>query len=147
MTNKQFKKKVLAVLNKKLKAKGISAWDRGVCSTAYDKFEWMDDDQLTTMNKWRGQYGVPSAFLDGAGSVSNYVYSGCGLCYDTQICNLVCTEEQKKKYNNGNLPPDQSSWLEVYIKVVAQAIRLLCNIVQDITEEHYDECLDSSGMF
>lgn len=85
-----------------------SAWRRGVRSYAMDLLEDIPDYQDLTPENCRG------TLLNGAGSWQEWSYGGCGLVYDVDIAERLCTPSELHKKRGGELEPNlHESWLDV----------------------------------
>lgn len=85
-----------------------SAWRRGVRSYAMDLLEDIPDYQDLTPENCRG------TLLNGAGSWQEWSYGGCGLVYDVDIAERLCTPSELRKRRGGELEPSShESWLDV----------------------------------
>ena len=101
-----------------------SAWRRGVRSYAMDLLEDIPDYQDLTPENCRG------TLLNGAGSWQEWSYGGCGLVYDVDIAERLCTPSELRKKRGGELEPNlHESWLDVEARAVSQAAAAIKVIV------------------
>ena len=63
--------------------------------------------------------------LNGAQNWEQYSYGGCAEVYDGDICERLCTESQKKKTRDGELPLMGEDWLTVQARALWQAARIV----------------------
>ena len=63
--------------------------------------------------------------LNGAQNWEQYSYGGCAEVYDGDICERLCTESQKKKTRDGELPLMGEDWLTVQARALRQAARIV----------------------
>lgn len=101
-----------------------SAWRRGVRSYAMDLLEGIPDYQDLTPENCRG------TLLNGAESWQEWSYGGCGLVYDVDIAERLCTPSELRKKRGGELEPSlRESWLDVEARAVGQAAAAIKVIV------------------
>lgn len=101
-----------------------SAWRRGVKQYAMDLIENLPDFQDLTPENCRG------ILLNGAVSWKEWAYGGCGLVYDTDIAERLCTPSELRKKRGGELEPSShESWLDVEARAVGQAASAIKVIV------------------
>lgn len=101
-----------------------SAWRRGVRQYAMDLIENLPDFQDLTPENCRG------ILLNGAVSWKEWAYGGCGLVYDTDIAERLCTPSELRKKRGGELPPNaKETWLDVEARAVGQAAAVIKVIV------------------
>ena len=95
--------------------KARSAWARGVRQTALDMLEPIDDEMLSAKDA-----------LNGAETPEDWAYGGCGLIYDADIAELLCTPSELRRSKGGERPPNsRESWLDVYSRAAYQAYDLI----------------------
>lgn len=95
--------------------KARSAWARGVRQTALDMLEPIDDEMLSAKDA-----------LNGAETPEDWAYGGCGLIYDADIADLLCTPSELRRSKGGERPPNsRESWLDVYSRAAYQAYDLI----------------------
>lgn len=101
-----------------------SAWRRGVKQYAMDLIENLPDFQdLNTEN-------CREVLLNGARSWKEWAYGGCGLVYDCEIAERLCTPSEFRKKRGGELEPSShESWLDVEARAVSQAAAAIKVIV------------------
>lgn len=101
-----------------------SAWRRGVRQYAMDLIEDLPDFQDLTPENCRG------ILLNGAVSWKEWAYGGCGLVYDVDIAERLCTPSELRKKRGGELEPSShESWLDVEARAVGQAAAAIKVIV------------------
>lgn len=99
-----------------------SAWRRGVRQYAMDLLEAIPDYQDLTPENCRG------ILLNGAVSWKEWAYGGCGLVYDDDIAERLCTPSELRKKRGGELAPNsRESWLDVEARAVGQAASAIKN--------------------
>lgn len=110
-----------AIREELTKARQRSAWDRGVYAFACDLVDDME---------WSAEYydrpanakQLEKIMLNGADNWTHYAWNGCGLCYNYQIAQALCTPSELKKKRNGALQPNsREEWLDVYARAMYQA--------------------------
>ena len=103
------------------KTEGRSAWDRGVKAFAIDLVGDLEAN-LQYYDAPTCGADLEAIMLNGATSWKHYAWSGCGLCYDADIAEALCTPSELKRTRNGNRRPNASEeWLDVYGRAMAQA--------------------------
>lgn len=101
-----------------------SAWRRGVRQYAMDLIEDLPDFQDLTPENCRG------ILLNGAVSWKEWAYGGCGLVYDTDIAERLCTPSELRKKRGGELAPNsREDWIDVEARAVGQAAAAIKVIV------------------
>lgn len=101
-----------------------SAWRRGVRQYAMDLIEDLPDYQDLTPENCRG------ILLNGEVSWKEWAYGGCGLVYDVDIAERLCTPSELRKKRGGELEPNlHESWLDVEARAVSQAAAAIKVIV------------------
>jgi hypothetical protein len=101
-----------------------SAWRRGVRQYAMDLLEAIPDYQDLTPENCR------ETLLNGAESWREWAYGGCGLVYDCDIAERLCTPSELRKKRGGELEPSShESWLDVEARAVGQAAAAIKVIV------------------
>lgn len=101
-----------------------SAWRRGVRQYAMDLLEAIPDYQDLTPENCR------VILLNGAVSWKEWAYGGCGLVYDVDIAERLCTPSELRKKRGGELEPSShESWLDVEARAVGQAAAAIKVIV------------------
>lgn len=104
-----------------------SAWRRGVRQYAMDLIEDLPDFQDLNPENCRG------VLLNGAGSWKEWAYGGCGLVYDCEIAERLCTPSELLKKRGGEFEPSlRESWLDVEARAVSQAaaIKVIVSVGQ-----------------
>lgn len=95
--------------------KARSAWARGVKQTALDMLDGIDDEMTSATDA-----------LNGAESPEHWAFGGCGLIYDADIADLLCTPSELRRTKGGKRPPNShESWLDVYARAAWQAYNLI----------------------
>lgn len=95
--------------------KARSAWARGVRQTALDMLEPIDDEMLSAADA-----------LNGAETPEHWAFDGCGLIYDADIAELLCTPSELRRSKGGERPPNSyETWLDVYARAAWQAYNLI----------------------
>ena len=101
-----------------------SAWRRGVRQYAMDLIENLPDFQDLTPENCRG------ILLNGAVSWKEWAYGGCGLVYDVDIAERLCTPSELRKKRGGELAPNsREDWIDVEARAVGQAAAAIKVIV------------------
>lgn len=112
------KEKIIKELESK-KVRG--AWDKGVNEYAIELLEELDDGKEITIE----------ALLNGARNWDEYSWGGCSLIYDSDICERLCNNTEKKITKNGERRPNsKEEWLDVQARALFQA----CNRILYIKE-------------
>ena len=107
--------KTYDIINAIKAQKARSAWARGVQQTAIDMLKDID-----------GEISSAKDALNGADSPEQWAYGGCGLIYDEDIAELLCTPSELRRSNGGKRQPNScESWLDVYARAAFQAYRLI----------------------
>lgn len=84
--------------------KARSAWARGVKQIAVDMLEGVDKAEITSAKD----------ALNGADLPEQWAYGGCGLIYDEDIAELLCTPSELRRTKGGQRQPNsRESWLDV----------------------------------
>jgi len=95
-----------------------SAWGRGVKAYACDLLDSLEGRPVTMAN-----------LLNGADNWRHWAEGGCGLVYDADIAERLCTPGELKRKDGGRLPPNsRESWLDVEVRAASQAARWLLRI-------------------
>ena len=101
-----------------------SAWRRGVRQYAIDLLDSFPDYRDITSENCR------VTLLNGASSWQEWAYGGCGLVYDGDIAERLCTPSELRKKRGGELEPSlRESWLDVEARAVGQAAAAIKAIV------------------
>ena len=96
--------------------KARSAWARGVQKTAVDMLDGIDKTSLASAKD----------ALNGANSPEQWAYGACGLIYDEDIAELLCTPSELRRTKGGQRQPNScESWLDVYARAAFQAYQLI----------------------
>ncbi len=97
-----------------------SKWAQGVREYAIDILSYFDDNE-----------DIQSAqqLLNGAENWAEYSDGGCALIYDCDIAERLCTPSELKRKRGGDLEPNRNeSWLDVQVRALRQAERLIMKI-------------------
>lgn len=101
-----------------------SAWRRGVRQYAIDLLDSFPDYRDITSENCLG------ILLNGAVSWKEWAYGGCGLVYDVDIAERLCTPSELLKKRGGELEPSSHEpWLDVEARAVGQAAAAIKVIV------------------
>lgn len=112
------KKELIAVLEARSPR---SAWGKGVKNYAIDLIDSLENDEIPSNKK-----ELETLLLNGAKDWSSYSYGGCGLVYDGDIANALCTPSELKRTKNGELMPNRNeNWLDVQTRALTQAFRVI----------------------
>ena len=95
-----------------------SAWDKGVKGYAVELFDDYLDRLHITDDSVRIGKVAEADLLNGAQNWEQYSYGG-------DICERLCTESQKKKARDGELPLMGEDWLTVQARALRQAARIV----------------------
>lgn len=107
--------KTYDIINTIKAQKARSAWARGVKQTALDMLKDID-----------GEISSAKDALNGADSPEEWAYGGCGLIYDGDIAELLCTPSELRRTKGGQRQPNsRESWLDVYARAAFQAYQLI----------------------
>lgn len=98
-----------------------SAWARGVKDYAADLLQDLDENEPTRAN-----------LLNGASDWREWAMGGCGLCYDDNIAERLCSPSELKRNRNGSLPPNSrdETWIDVETRAVSQAAARILRAVK-----------------
>ena len=108
-----------------MKKKRVSAWTRGVYEYALMILNDMPDD-LPDISPFNDQF--EQTLLNGAESWKHYSWSGCALCYDGEIAEMLCTPSELKRTKHGmKRPNSREQWLDTQARALYQAYRLICS--------------------
>ena len=102
-----------------------SAWDKGVKGYAVEMFDDYVDRLHITDDSVRIGKVAEADLLNGAQNWEQYSYGGCAEVYGGDICERLCTESQKKKTRDGELPLMGEDWLTVQARALRQAARIV----------------------
>ncbi len=90
-----------------------SAWARGVKDYAADLLDTCDQE---------GYEPTKENMLNGAQDWNQWAYGGCGLVYDSDIADRMCSPSEFKRVKGGdNQPNSRETWLDVEARAVHQA--------------------------
>ncbi len=89
-----------------------------------------------TRRDWRdlldsipGQPVTTANLLNGADNWQHWAEGGCGLAYDADIAERLCTPSELRRTDGGRLPPNRrETWLNVEARAASQAARWLLRI-------------------
>ena len=95
-----------------------SAWDRGVKGYAVEMFDDYVDRLHIVDDSVRIGKVAETDLLNGARDWEQYSYGGCAEVYDGDICERLCTESEKKKTHDGELPLGGEDWLTVQARAL-----------------------------
>lgn len=108
--------KTYDIINAIKAQKARSAWARGVKQIAADMLDGIDKSEISSAKD----------ALNGADSPEQWVYGGCGLIYDEDIAELLCTPSELRRTKGGQRQPNScESWLDVYARAAFQAYKLI----------------------
>lgn len=102
-----------------------SAWDKGVRGYAVELFDGYVDGRHIADDSVRIGKLTEVDLLNGARDWEQFSYGGCAEVYDGDICERLCTESQKKKTRDGELPLMGEDWLTVQARALRQAARIV----------------------
>jgi hypothetical protein len=103
-----------------------SAWERAVCSYAWDLIEEFDEAR-----EFYGHHDDKKDLLNGATDWRQYSEGGCALVYDEDIAKRTCSPSEFKKTNEGRRNPNRrETWLDVQTRALYQAERLLMRLAR-----------------
>ena len=107
--------------------KDRSAWNKGVTDFAIALIDNIDFNK-PKFNKLD--------LLNGAENWSEYSWGGCGLIYDADIAEALCSPSELKKSKGGERRPNsREEWLDVQARALFQAANRLSNIVRSLEAE------------
>jgi hypothetical protein len=90
-----------------------SAWARGVKAYAADLLQHLEENNLQPTKE---------NMLNGAASWNQWARGGCGLIYDADIAERLCSPSELKRTRNGDRRPNaREEWLDVEARAVSQA--------------------------
>lgn len=103
-----------------------SAWSKGVKLYAQELIEEMAAD-----DEFCGCPADRKTLLNGARDWSEYSFGGCSLIYDTDIAERLCNPSELKKNRNGERNPNsREQWLDVQVRALHQAARLIVRLAK-----------------
>lgn len=98
-----------------------SAWSKGVNEYALELLEDLEGDEITE-----------KALLNGASNWNEYSWGGCSLIYDSDICERLSNNTEKKITKNGERRPNsKEEWLDVQARALYQA----CNKILELNNK------------
>ena len=106
--------------------KARSAWGKGV-----NWYAWLLATTIEERSEYEGYEPKNVAELEcwalnGADDWKHFSWSGCALCYDSQIAKKLCTASELKKTQNGMRRPNpREDWLDVQARALYQAFEVL----------------------
>lgn len=107
-----------------------TAWDKGVRSYAEELFDEHIERLHITDSSLRIGKIKETDLLNGAKDWNQYSWGGCAEIYDAKICARLCNKAEIRKAKNGELPPNANEeWLDVQIRALHQASRLVLDAV------------------
>lgn len=104
-----------------------SSWGKGVRDFAEDLFdsyvreykELEEEDVLT-------EKVTEEDLLNGAADWTQYSWDGCALIYDEDICKVLCSPNEQKRYRDGELKYRYAeNWLDVQARALSDAAKLV----------------------
>jgi len=109
-----------AIIDKLEARKTRSAWDKGVILYAVEALEYIEVDEVTSIDD----------VLNGAQDARQYSEGGCALIYDTDIAERLCAPSELKRKRGGELAPNsRESWLDVQTRALRQAFDIVKRII------------------
>lgn len=100
-----------------------SAWARGVRDYAADLLQAQEENGVDVPTQ--------DAMLNGADTWRDWAYGGCGLVYDYDIADRLCSPSELRKTRGGELPPNaRESWLDCEARAVSQAAAFILRYVR-----------------
>jgi len=116
-------------------ARSRTYWERGVNDYASrfadDLEEWLDGNYIE-LDDLRNLNRLEKILLNGANDWNHYSWSGCSLCYNSQIAEQLCTPSELKKTRNGERQPNKyEDWLDVQARALRQAYLLVQRAVRN----------------
>lgn len=117
-------------------AKPRSAWDVGVVQYMFELVDNVRDMVEYNERNPRDVDEVELWMLNGASDWKHFSWSGCSLCYNSQIAKRLCTASELKKTQNGMKRPNRNEdWLDVQARALWQAAQRIRYICVDIFAE------------
>ena len=114
--------KAIDILNAR---KDRSKWNKAVTDFAYDLLMDIDEairDGYFDAENLKTPKLLTQAMLNGAQDWRQYAWGGCGLVYDGDIAEALCTPSELKRTRNGERRPNScEKWLDVYARAMWQA--------------------------
>jgi len=99
-----------------------SAWARGVKAYAADLLDALDENGLAPTKE---------NMLNGARAWHEWAWRGCGLIYNADIAERLCSPSELKRTRGGDLPPNScEEWLDVEVHAVGQAAAYILRAVR-----------------
>jgi hypothetical protein len=100
-----------------------SAWARGVRDYAADLLQTLEENGVSVPTQ--------EEMLNGADTWRDWADGGCGLVYDVDIAERLCTATELRKTRGGELPPNsRESWLDCEARAVYQAAAFILRYVR-----------------
>jgi len=91
-----------------------SAWQKGV-----EKYAEEMTNEIPDATAEKG-------LLNGAADWRDWVYGGCGLVYNADIAERLCTPSELRRTRNGERRPNRrETWLDVEARAARQAAHLV----------------------
>lgn len=111
-----------------------TAWGRGAMEYVRELFT-----QLIEATEYARSTGEPSplesretvraALLNGAENWKQYSYGGCGLIYNGDIAERLCSPSELKRKRGGELPPNAAEdWLDVQARALRRAAQYIVGV-------------------
>jgi hypothetical protein len=104
-----------------------SKWKKGVKLYALELLEDLKEGSPDTVQDFNE--GTPikeKHLLNGACDWFHYSEGGCGLIYDSEIAERLCTDSELKKNRQGDRNPNsRENWLQCQARALTQAARLI----------------------
>ena len=98
-----------------------SAWKKGVYTYAYELAAEAAEHTWSKRPKT-----IEEALLNGASSWAEYSYGGCGLIYDADIAERLCSPSELRRSLDGKRNPNRRErWLDVQTRALTQAASIL----------------------
>ena len=99
-----------------------SAWARGVKDYAADLLDALDENGLAPTKE---------NMLNGAKDWNQWAWGGCGLVYNADIAERLCSPSELKRTRGGYLPPNRNEeWLDCEARAVWQAAGFILRAVR-----------------
>lgn len=102
-----------------------SAWQRGVREYAREFLEALEENNIAEPSM--------AAMLNGAKDANQWAWSGCGLIYDTDIAERLCSPSELRRVRGGERRPNaREEWLDVEARAAFQAMRAILRLAKAV---------------
>lgn len=125
--------KTTPIVNALRARKDRSCWSKAVTEDAIQLLENVEYIDAFGGMPMSGFYPFRRVLLNGADNWSHYSWSGCALCYNSDIAKHYCTPSKFKRTRGGAFRPNtHEEWLDVQARALSQACRLAWQTACDL---------------